>query len=196
MLYVKNNMFFFLSLNYIPLVHDRDDASTVDANLLPSRLRHVEVRPRRVAPAAVVAGEVPVGRAEVGGGDGDRDAGLAPLRRPLAVAGDLVALPARRAVVEQRRAQRRVPRAVPLRVQVDVAARPAHGARRVRPAVERRVRLQPHGRSFIGRRRRSHRCRWRRRVLGRGQQRAADCNCEQHQGECSSWSHIRHGRYQ
>ncbi|BAS78031.1 Os02g0267832, partial [Oryza sativa Japonica Group] len=100
-------------------------------------------------------------------------------RRPLAVAGDLVALPARRAVVEQRRAQRRVPRPVPLRVQVDVAARPAHGARRVRPAVERRVRLQPHGRSFIGRRRRSHRCRrragagsGRRRERGGGRQRA------------------------
>ncbi|KAB8086783.1 hypothetical protein EE612_010312, partial [Oryza sativa] len=90
-----------------PLVDDGDDAGTVNTDLLPGRLRHIEVRPWRVAPAAVVAGEVPVGRAEVGGGDGDRDAGPAPLRCPLAVAGDLVALPARRAVVEQRRAQRR-----------------------------------------------------------------------------------------
>jgi hypothetical protein len=61
---------------------------------------------RRVAPPAVVAGQRPVGRAEVGGGD--RDAGLAPPRvRPLAVARDLVALPARRAVVVE---QGRTPR--------------------------------------------------------------------------------------
>ncbi|BAS78033.1 Os02g0268500, partial [Oryza sativa Japonica Group] len=100
-------------------------------------------------------------------------------RRPLAVAGDLVALPARRAVVEQRRAQRRVPRAVPLRVQVAVSARPAHGARRVRAAVERRVRLLPLGR-------RSHRvCGRRRRCVGRGRRCTGDC--EQHQHERSSW---------
>ena len=81
------------------------------------------MRPRRVAPAAVVAGQRVVGRAEVGGRDCHRDAGLAERRvRPLAVAGDLVALPARRAVVEERRAQRRRPRPVALRVQVAVPA--------------------------------------------------------------------------
>jgi hypothetical protein len=84
------------------------------------------VRPRRVAPAAVVAGQRVVGWAEVGGRDGDRNAGLAERRvRPLAVAGDLVALAARRAVVEEGSAQRRRPRAVALRVQVAVPARAA-----------------------------------------------------------------------
>ena len=111
---------------HTPSVHDWDDAGAVDADLLPGRLRHVEVRPRRVAPAAVVAGQRVVGRAEVGGRDGHRDAGLAERRvRPLAVAGNLEALPARRAVVEERRAQRRRPRPVPLRVQVAVPARPS-----------------------------------------------------------------------
>ena len=109
---------------HTPFVHGGgDDAGAVDANLLPGRLRHVEVRPRRVAPAAVVAGQRVVGRAEVSGGDGDGDAGLAGRQvRPLAVAGDLVALPARRAVVEERRAQRRRPRPVAPRVQVAVPA--------------------------------------------------------------------------
>jgi hypothetical protein len=72
------------------------------------------VRPRPVAPAAVVSGQRPVGRAQVGGRHGDRVAGLAPIG--LAdVARDGVALPARRAVIEQHRAQRRVQIAVPAR---------------------------------------------------------------------------------
>ncbi|KAB8086774.1 hypothetical protein EE612_010298, partial [Oryza sativa] len=94
-----------------PLVDDGDDAAAVDADLLPGGLGHVEVGARRVAPAAAVAGEVPVGRAEVGGGDGDGDARLAPRPVRLAVADELVALPAGEAVVEQRRAERRRPRA-------------------------------------------------------------------------------------
>ena len=107
---------------HTPSVHDGDDAGAVDADLLPRRLRHVEVRPRRVAPAAAVAGDAPVGRAEVGGRDGHRGAALAPRRR-VAVAHDQVALPARRAVVEQHRAQRRRVRPVPRLVQVPVPAR-------------------------------------------------------------------------
>ena len=90
---------------HTPSVHDGDDAGAVDADLLPRRLRHVEVGARRVAPAAVVAGQRVVGRAEVGGRDCHRDAGLAERRvRPLAVAGNLEALPAGGAVVEERRA--------------------------------------------------------------------------------------------
>jgi hypothetical protein len=106
----------------LPLVEDGDDAGAVDADVLPGGLGHVEVGARRAAPAA--AGERPVGRAEVGGGDGD------PLARPAppglaGVADDHVALPARRAVVEQRRAQRGVVDAVSLVVQVAVPARSA-----------------------------------------------------------------------
>ena len=111
---------------HTPSVHDGDDAGAVDADLLPRRLRHVEVGARRVAPAAVVAGQPIVRRAEVGGGDGHRGAGpLAPRRVRLVVAGDLVALAAGGAIVEERRAQRRRARAVPLRVEVPVPARAA-----------------------------------------------------------------------
>jgi len=66
------------------------------------------VWPRRIAPAAVVARQRVVGRAEVGGRDGHRDARFAKHRvGPLAVTRDLVALPARGTVVEERSAQRR-----------------------------------------------------------------------------------------
>jgi hypothetical protein len=107
-----------------PLVVDGHDAAAVDADLEPGRLGHVEVLPRRVAPAAVVVGQRVVGRAQVGGGDGHRRAADAEPRVRLVVAGDPVALPARGAVVEERRAQRRRVRAVPRRVQVAVPTSP------------------------------------------------------------------------
>uniref|UniRef100_A0A804PRV9 Uncharacterized protein n=1 Tax=Zea mays TaxID=4577 RepID=A0A804PRV9_MAIZE len=50
-----------------PLVEDGDDTCAVDADGLPGGLGHVEVGARRAAPPTV--GELPVGRAEVGGGD-------------------------------------------------------------------------------------------------------------------------------
>jgi hypothetical protein len=100
------------------------------------------VRPRRVAPAAVVGGQRPVARAQVGGRHGDRVAGLAPIG--LAdIACDGSALPARRAVIEHYRAQRRVVGAVPGVVQVAVPARAAHRPGPVCPAVERRRCWQP-----------------------------------------------------
>lgn len=76
----------------------------------------------RVAPAAVIVRQGVVRGAEVGGGDQDR-AGQAP--PPLAGAPDLVARAAAEAVVEQGGAQRRGVRAVPLAVEVAVAARAA-----------------------------------------------------------------------
>ncbi|WVZ77097.1 hypothetical protein U9M48_024998, partial [Paspalum notatum var. saurae] len=115
----------------LPFVHDGDDASTVDTDLLPSRLCHVEVRPWRVAPAALVAGQLIVGWAEVGGGDHDRDAWFAKHGvRPLAVACDLVALPTGNPVIEERCAQRRRSRTIPLRIQIAVPARAACHHRR------------------------------------------------------------------
>jgi hypothetical protein len=125
------------------LVQHRDDAAPDDADVLPRRLRHVEVRAPRAAPAA--AGERVVGRAQVGGRHGHAGAaGLAVLpARARRVAGDEVALPARRAVVEQGLAQRRVVHAVPGAVQVAVPARAAHGPGSVRPAVERRRACRP-----------------------------------------------------
>jgi hypothetical protein len=78
---------------------------------------------RWVAPAAGVVGQRVVWRAEVGGGDGD--AARPAVGANGGVALELVAGPARRAVVEQRRAQRRRVGAVALAVQVAVPARPA-----------------------------------------------------------------------
>jgi hypothetical protein len=123
-----------------PPVCDGHDAGAVLRDLEEGRLRHVEVRARRVAPAAVVAGEAVVGRAEVGGRDGD---GARQARLPGVVAPQLVAGPAGRAVVEQRRAERRRVRAVPAAVHVAVAARPSHRPGRVAAAVERGVRALP-----------------------------------------------------
>ena len=91
----------------VPLVVDRDDAGLVDGDGGPGGLRHVEVLTRRVAPAAVVAGQRPIWRAEVGGCDCNRRAELAPSALA-SVADDGVARAAHGAVVEKRRAQRRV----------------------------------------------------------------------------------------
>jgi hypothetical protein len=52
---------------YIPLVHDGDDATLIDADLLSGRLRHVEVLARKVAPSAVVIQERFVGALDLGG---------------------------------------------------------------------------------------------------------------------------------
>jgi hypothetical protein len=89
-----------------PAVVDGHDAGLVHGDGLARLLLHVEVAARRVAPAAVVAGQRPVGRAEVGGrhGDGGRP-GLAPLGLAR-VAGDAKPGAAHGAVVEQRGAQR------------------------------------------------------------------------------------------
>jgi hypothetical protein len=79
------------------------------------------VRASRAAPAAV--GLCVVGRAQVGGRDGDAVAGFAVLAAGACyVALDGVALAAGRAVVEQRLAQRRVVDAVPGVVEVVVPA--------------------------------------------------------------------------
>jgi hypothetical protein len=112
-----------------PLVQHRHDAGPVDADVLPRRLRHVEVLPGRVAPAAAVAGKRPVGRAEVGGRHGDGHAELAPLpTQPRRVALDSVALPTGRAVIEQSRAQRSGIDTVPGVVKVPIPAYSTHQA--------------------------------------------------------------------
>ena len=106
------------------MVHDGDDATFINTDLLPGRLGHVEMRPRWVAPAAVVIGEDVVGRAKVRGRDGDRHTRLAKQRiRALSVACELVALPTRGAVIEQHGAQRRRACPVPFREEVTIPAR-------------------------------------------------------------------------
>lgn len=64
-----------------PLPSERygNDACLVFSYLQESRLSHVKMLEWRVAPSAIVAGQVEVRRAEIGGGDDD-GAREAPLR--------------------------------------------------------------------------------------------------------------------
>ena len=118
-------------------VEHRHDAAAVDPDLLERRLSHVEVLPRRVAPAAGVAGLGGVGRAEIGGGDHDA---AAAANTPLGVGGhvalDLEAGAAAEAGVEERGAEGGGVGAVAGGVEVAVAAGTAHGARRIPAAIE------------------------------------------------------------
>lgn len=88
----------------VPLEEDRHNPSSVDADLLPSGLGHVEVLQWRIAPSPIVAREGKVRRAEVGRSDGHGDSFNAPPWVRVVVAHDLVALPTGCSVVEQRSA--------------------------------------------------------------------------------------------
>ena len=70
-------IFEVIRCTYIPLVHDGDDATSINTDLLPGLLGHVEVWPWRVAPASVVIAEGVIWRAEVCGSDSHRHTGLA-----------------------------------------------------------------------------------------------------------------------
>lgn len=87
--------------------------------MLKHRLREIKVLLGRVAPAASIIGQGIVWWTEIGGGDHD-----ARPQAPLWVvhALDLKARAAALPVVEQRGAQRRRARPVPLAVQVAIAA--------------------------------------------------------------------------
>lgn len=87
----------------IPSVQNRDNACSVDGDALESRLRHVEVLQRVVAPAASVVGMRVVLGAEVGCGDLDR--ALAVETPSLGVASDLKTGPTNEPVVEESGAQ-------------------------------------------------------------------------------------------
>lgn len=67
------------------------DPSLVYGNSLEGRLRHVEVWQWRVAPAAIVAGEVIVWRTEVCAGDGNGSTPETPLGNLGCVAHYLIA---------------------------------------------------------------------------------------------------------
>ena len=100
---------------YSPAVTDGHDAGFILSDLEEHGHGEVEVGPRRVAPAAVVAGKGKVGRAKIRGGDDDgRASRVAPPR--ILVALYLEARAAAQPVVEQRRAQGRGVHAIPLAV--------------------------------------------------------------------------------
>lgn len=101
---------------------DGHNPCTIYGDGLPSRLSHVKVLPRRVAPPAIVAREIVVGWAEIGRRDRNVRALLAPLRHLCAVADYLEAGSAGSPAVEQRSAQRCVLHTVAIGVQVAVAA--------------------------------------------------------------------------
>lgn len=109
------------SLDYEPLVQDGYDSSSVDADLFPSGLSHVEMLEGRVAPPTIVIRESVVWRAEVGGGDRDGNSFDAPPRVGFVVTDDPVALPTRSPVIEQCSAQCGCSGAVPGRGQVPIA---------------------------------------------------------------------------
>ena len=102
-----------------PAERDGDDSGTVLGDLEEHGHGEVEVRPRRVAPAAIVTWESKVGRTKVGGCDYDgRVARVAPPW--VLVALDLKARTAAQAIVEKCCAQCRRVHSVALAVQISV----------------------------------------------------------------------------
>ena len=104
-----------------PAEGDRHDAGAVFGDFKEHGHGEVEVRARRVAPAAIVVWKSVVRGTEVGGGDEDgRAAGVTPLL--VVCAFDLKARSAAQPAVEECRAQRCSVHSVPLAVQVPVPA--------------------------------------------------------------------------
>lgn len=87
------------------------------SNLQESRLGHVKVLERRIAPPAVVVGQVIVRGAEVSGSDSD-GTGEAPFG--VIVAFHLITRPAAQAIVEQSSAECCSVSPIPLAVQITV----------------------------------------------------------------------------
>ena len=100
---------------------DGHDAGLPEGNLLERLDGEEEVVVGRVAVAAGVGGEAVVGGAEVGGRDDDGGAGETILE--ILDALDLVAAAARRAALEQRRAQPHRRHPVPVLAQIPEPAR-------------------------------------------------------------------------
>lgn len=88
---------------FLPAERDGDDSGAILGDLEEHRHSEIEVRPRRVAPSAIVAGLSKVGRAKVGRGDEDgRATRVTPLR--ITRAFELETSAATVTVVEQSRA--------------------------------------------------------------------------------------------
>jgi hypothetical protein len=82
----------------VPSVENRNNASDLLRKMVEHGHGEVEMLSRRVTPPSVVAGDGPIGRTEVGCGDGDDGiAGMTPSRL---VASDLITSSASQPVVE------------------------------------------------------------------------------------------------
>lgn len=108
----------------VPLVQNWNNTTTVDGNLLPSRLSHVKMWPGRVAPPTIVAWEGQVWRAEISGCDGDGPAFQTPSRVCFVVTYDLEALPTGRPIIEQRSTQCCCSSAITCGVKVSISTSP------------------------------------------------------------------------
>lgn len=106
-----------------PAEGDGHNAGAVLCYLKEGGLGEIKVLERRIAPAAVVVREGVIRGAEIGGGD-DEGAGKAPLR--IVGAPHFVASPATEPIVEQRGAEGRSVRPVPLAVEVAISTRPSY----------------------------------------------------------------------
>lgn len=106
----------------LPSVLNRDDATSVDTDALPSGLGHVKVLSGRVAPAAIIGWPGPVGWAQVRGGDDDgAGIGPTPLVLDCTVTLDLKARSADQTTVEESLTGGSCGGAIPLAVQVPVS---------------------------------------------------------------------------
>lgn len=107
---------------WVPLEQNGDDSTSVNTNLFPGRLSHIEMLKRRIAPAAVVAWKSKVRRAEVCGSDGNRSSFYAPPGISLIITHDSVALSAWSSIIEQCSAQSSGTSSIPSWIQVSVPA--------------------------------------------------------------------------
>lgn len=125
---------------WYPSKGDRDNASLEMSNLLENRLREVKVPQRRVTPTPSIVRQSIVWGAEISGCHHNRRR-----KAPLVVVGapDLEARPAAHPSVEQRRAQGRRVRPVPLAVQIAVPTCSSHGARGIAATVEGGMSIHP-----------------------------------------------------
>ncbi|KAF7845483.1 hypothetical protein G2W53_002388 [Senna tora] len=103
----------------LPAVTDGDDPGTVLSDLEVDRHSEVEVRTRRVAPSAIVAGKSEIRRAEVGtSNDNGRISRVTPFGITNAL--DLETRTAAQAIVEESRAECRRVHTVSLTVEISV----------------------------------------------------------------------------
>nr|GMC52192.1 Os03g0155566 [Ipomoea batatas] len=123
-------------LAWYPNPHNRNNPTTVNSNLFPSGLGHVEVGAGRIAPTSIITRKSVIRWTKISGRDGDRNSLPAPSRLCFEVTYDLVALTTRGTIVEQCCAQCRSPSPIPCCIQVSIPTCPSHSARSITASIE------------------------------------------------------------